>query len=256
MNFLVSNNEIKLVRSLAQKKYRDLHGLFVVEGEKMVAEARRSGFIMDKMYLQDEVGEAAMARLSMMSSPSPALAVLKKPSDSVIEDVREYELPGKGLFLVLDGVRDPGNLGTILRIADWFGIDAVFASGDTVDIFNPKVVQASMGAIFRVKFHYCEIARLCRFVSLSGGDAYGTFLDGDNIYSKKLNIGDATKSLIVIGNESNGISPAVASAISSRLFIPPYPEDERGSESLNAAVATAVTVAEFRRRAHSNNPAL
>jgi TrmH family RNA methyltransferase len=91
---------------------------------------------------------------------------------------------------------------------------------------------------------------------LSGGDAYGTFLDGDNIYSKKLNIGDATKSLIVIGNESNGISPAVASAISSRLFIPPYPEDERGSESLNAAVATAVTVAEFRRRAHSNNPAL
>ena len=135
MNFLVSNNEIKLVRSLAQKKYRDLHGLFVVEGEKMVAEARRSGFIMDKVYLQDEVGEAAMARLSLMSSPSPALAVLKKPSDSVIEDVREYELPGKGLFLVLDGVRDPGNLGTILRIADWFGIDAVFASGDTHDIF-------------------------------------------------------------------------------------------------------------------------
>ena len=138
MNFLVSNNEIKLVRSLAQKKYRDLHGLFVVEGEKMVAEARRSGFIVDKVYLQEEVGEAA--RLSMMSSPSPALAVLKKPSDSVIEDVREYELPGKGLFLVLDGVRDPGNLGTILRIADWFGIDAVFASGDTVDIFNPKVL--------------------------------------------------------------------------------------------------------------------
>ena len=135
-------------------------------------------------------------------------------------------------------------------------MDAVFASPDTVDIFNPKVVQATMGAIFRVKFHYCDIARLCRFVSLSGGDAYGTFLDGDNIYSKKLNIGDATKSLIVIGNESNGISPAVASAISSRLFIPPYPEDERGSESLNAAVATAVTVAEFRRRAHSNNPAL
>ena len=249
MNFLVSNNEIKLVRSLAQKKYRDLHGLFVVEGEKMVAEARRSGFIMDKVYLQDEVGEAAMARLSMMSSPSPALAVLKKPSDSVIEDVREYELPGKGLFLVLDGVRDPGNLGTILRIADWFGIDAVFASGDTVDIFNPKVVQASMGAIFRVKFHYCDIVSLCSSFSLAGGSVYGTFLDGDDIYSKELNLGDVSPSAIVVGNEANGISGDVAQAVTARLFIPPYPRDCRGSESLNVAVATAVAVAEFRRTA-------
>ncbi len=249
MNFLVSNNEIKLVRSLAQKKYRDLHGLFVVEGEKMVAEARRSGFIMDKVYLQDEVGEAAMARLSMMSSPSPALAVLKKPSDSVIEDVREYELPGKGLFLVLDGVRDPGNLGTILRIADWFGIDAVFASGDTVDIFNPKVVQASMGAIFRVEFHYCDIVSLCSRFSLAGGSVYGTFLDGDDIYSKELNLGDVSPSAIVVGNEANGISGDVAQAVTARLFIPPYPRDCRGSESLNVAVATAVAVAEFRRTA-------
>lgn len=249
MNFLVSNNEIKLVRSLAQKKYRDLHGLFVVEGEKMVAEARRSGFIMDKVYLQDEVGEAAMARLSMMSSPSPALAVLKKPSDSVIEDVREYELPGKGLFLVLDGVRDPGNLGTILRIADWFGIDAVFASGDTVDIFNPKVVQASMGAIFRVKFHYCDIVSLCSRFFLAGGSVYGTFLDGDDIYSKELNLGDVSPSAIVVGNEANGISGDVAQAVTARLFIPPYPRDCRGSESLNVAVATAVAVAEFRRTA-------
>lgn len=249
MNFLVSNNEIKLVRSLAQKKYRDLHGLFVVEGEKMVAEARRSGFIMDKVYLQDEVGEAAMARLSMMSSPSPALAVLKKPSDSVIEDVREYELPGKGLFLVLDGVRDPGNLGTILRIADWFGIDAVFASGDTVDIFNPKVVQASMGAIFRVQFHYCDIVSLCSRFSLAGGSVYGTFLDGDDIYSKELNLGDVSPSAIVVGNEANGISGDVAQAVTARLFIPPYPRDCRGSESLNVAVATAVAVAEFRRTA-------
>ena len=226
MNFLVSNNEIKLVRSLAQKKYRDLHGLFVVEGEKMVAEARRSGFIMDKMYLQDEVGEAAMARLSMMSSPSPALAVLKKPSDSVIEDVREYELPGKGLFLVLDGVRDPGNLGTILRIADWFGIDAVFASGDTVDIFNPKVVQASMGAIFRKPLIYCDLPSLCESWTLAGKKVFGTFLD-----------------------QVDGISGDVAQAVTARLFIPPYPRDCRGSESLNVAVATAVAVAEFRRTA-------
>lgn len=249
MNFQVSNNEIKLVRSLAQKKFRDIHGIFVVEGEKMVEEARRSGFTVDKVYLQSEVGEATMSRLSLMSSPSPALAVLKKPSDAVIDDVREYELPGKGLFLVLDGIRDPGNLGTILRIADWFGIDAVFASGDTVDIFNPKVVQASMGAIFRVKFHYCDIVSLCRKFSSAGGSVYGTFLDGDDIYSKELNLGDASPSAIIVGNEANGISGDVAEVVTGRLFIPSYPRDCRGSESLNVAVATAVAVAEFRRTA-------
>lgn len=256
MSIPVTNNEIKFVKSLELKKNRDSYGMFVVEGEKMVEEALRSSFEVFKYYKISETGVTAMSRMTHLSSPSPALAVLRKPGDIEIADLSYFSLPEKGLFLALDGIRDPGNLGTIIRIADWFGVDAVFASPDTVDIFNPKVVQATMGAIFRVKFHYCDIARLCRFVSLSGGDAYGTFLDGDNIYSKKLNIGDATKSLIVIGNESNGISPAVASAISSRLFIPPYPEDERGSESLNAAVATAVTVAEFRRRAHSDNPAL
>ena len=249
MNFLVSNNEIKLVKSLAQKKYRDIHGLFVVEGDKMVAEARSSGFIVEKVYLVSEVGEAAMSRLSLMSSPSPALAVLRKPSDIIIEDLAGYDLPGKGLFLVLDGVRDPGNLGTILRIADWFGIDAVFASRDTVDIFNPKVVQASMGAIFRVGFHYCDIVPLCRKISQSGGSIYGTFLDGDDIYSKELNLGDSSPSVIIVGNESNGISDAVSQVVTERLFIPSYPRDFRGSESLNVAVATAVAVAEFRRTA-------
>ncbi len=247
MNFLVSNNEIKLVKSLAQKKFRDIHGLFVVEGEKMVAEARSSGFIVEKVYLGREVGEAAMSRLSLMSSPSPALAVLRKPSDIVLEDLAAYDLPDKGLFLVLDGVRDPGNLGTILRIADWFGIDAVFASRDTVDIFNPKVVQASMGAIFRVGFHYCDIVPLCMKFSQAGGSVYGTFLDGDDIYSKDLNLGDASPSVIIVGNESNGISDAVSQVVTERLFIPSYPRDCRGSESLNVAVATAVAVAEFRR---------
>ena len=245
----MSNNEIKLVKSLSQKKYRDLHGLFVVEGEKMVAEARASGFTVEKVYLQSEIGSTAMSRMSLLSSPSPALAVVRKPSDILLDDVQEYGLPSKGLFLVLDGIRDPGNLGTIIRIADWFGIDAVFASGDTVDIFNPKVVQASMGAIFRVEFHYCDIVTLCRKFTETGGCVYGTFLDGDDIYSKDLNPGGDSPSAIVVGNESNGISDAVSKVVTDRLFIPPYPRDERGSESLNAAVATAVTVAEFRRNA-------
>ena len=248
MSIPITNNEIKFVKSLELKKNRDSSGMFIVEGEKMVEEATRSSFEVFRCYRAAEIGGTAMSRMTLLSSPSPALAVVRKPKDLEIADLSYFSLPDNGLFLALDGIRDPGNLGTIIRIADWFGIDAVFASRDTVDIFNPKVVQATMGAIFRVKFHYCDISRLCRFVTLSGGDAYGTFLDGGNIYSKELNTGDKTKSLIVIGNESNGISREVAATISDRLYIPSYPENDRGSESLNAAVATAVTVAEFRRR--------
>ena len=248
MGIPVSNNEIKFVKSLEQKKYRDQNGMFVVEGEKMVEEALRSPFEVFRHYRTSEIGVTAMSRMTMLSSPSPALAVLRKPKDIDIQNLEYFSLPEAGLFLALDGIRDPGNMGTILRIADWFGIDGVFASEDSVDVFNPKVVQATMGAIFRVRFHYCDLSRLCRFVYLSGGNTYGTFLDGKNIYSSQLNTGDVTKSLIVIGNESNGISREVASTLEERLFIPPWPEDERGSESLNAAVATAITVAEFRRR--------
>lgn len=165
-----------------------------------------------------------------------------------INKFAEDSLPSKGLFLALDGIRDPGNLGTIIRIADWFGIDAVYASPDTVDIFNPKVVQSTMGAIFRLRFHYCDIPDLCRAAASAGGHVYGTFLDGEDLYVKELATGAASASVIVIGNESNGISDEVGGLVTDRLFIPPWPRDERGSESLNAAVATAVTVAEFRRR--------
>ena len=240
----VSSAEIKLVKSLAQKKFRDEHGLFVAEGEKLVAEALKSGFEVEKVYRKDEVGEAAMARISALSSPSPALALVRRPADLELA-----LLPASGLFLALDGIRDPGNLGTILRIADWFGIDAVFASPDTVDVFNPKVVQATMGAIFRVKFHYTDIPSLCRSALAAGGNVYGTFLDGENMYQKSLSNGVERPSVIVIGNEANGISAATAACVSDRLYIPPFPANDPGSESLNAAVATAVTVAEFRRRA-------
>lgn len=242
----VSHNEIKFVKSLEQKKFRDENGLFIVEGEKMVAEALASSFEVEKVYRADEIGSAAMARLSLLSSPSPALAIVRKPADIEIGNI--HSVPSKGLFLALDGIRDPGNLGTIIRIADWFGIDAVYASPDTVDIFNPKVVQSTMGAIFRVRFHYCDIPDLCRAAASAGGHVYGTFLDGEDLYVKELATGAASASVIVIGNESNGISDEVGGLVTDRLFIPPWPRDERGSESLNAAVATAVTVAEFRRR--------
>lgn len=241
---MITQAEIKFIKSLSQKKFRDESGLFVVEGEKMVAEALKSSFQVEKVLRRDEIGEAAMSRISGLSSPSPALALVHRPSD-----LEEAKLPSKGLFLALDGIRDPGNLGTILRIADWFGIDAVYASPDTVDLFNPKVVQATMGAIFRVRFHYTDIPALCRKAVAAGGKVYGTFLDGENMYRKKLDNGTAAPSIIVIGNEANGISAATGACVSDRLYIPPYPADDPGSESLNAAVATAVTVAEFRRLA-------
>ena len=240
---MMTNNEIKFIKSLSQKKFRDSSGLFVVEGEKLVAEALASRFQVEKVYRKADIGEAAMARISGLSSPSPALALVRRP-----DDLDAGEMPAKGLFLALDGIRDPGNLGTILRIADWFGIDAVFASPDTVDVFNPKVVQATMGAIFRVRFHYTPVPRLCRAALQAGGKVYGTFLDGENLYRKTLDNGKSAPSVIIIGNEADGISKETAAFVSDRLFIPPFPADDPGSESLNAAVATAVTVSEFRRQ--------
>lgn len=246
----ISANEIKRVRSLSDKKFRDRYGLFCVEGEKMLDEALRSGFDVETVYRKDEIGEEQMGRISSLSSPSPVLAVVRKPQDiNLSSDAALSDALGQsGLYLALDSIRDPGNLGTILRVADWFGIDAVFAAPDTVDVFNPKVVQATMGAIFRVKFHYAEIPALCRAAVSAGGNVYGTFLDGSDMYEKQLNPGKNSPSVIVIGNESNGISDEVAGLVSDRLYIPPYPKNDTGSESLNAAVATAITVAEFRRR--------
>lgn len=246
-----SNKEIKLIRSLSEKKFRDEHGLFVVEGDKMTSEALASGFEVKAIYRKAEIGEECMRKISSLAAGSPSLAVIAKPLNTKVEDISTLSdtLSGGGLFLALDAIRDPGNLGTILRIADWFGIGAVFASPDTVDLFNPKVVQATMGAIFRVKFHYVDLVPLCRMVTGElDGRVYGTFLDGVNIYHSDLVKDGGKPQVIVIGNEANGISDAVRAVVSDKLRIPSYPEGETGSESLNAAIATAITVAEFRRR--------
>ncbi len=246
----ISNNEIKKVKSLQQKKFRDETGLFVVEGEKMVEEAVESPFHVEGIFRRDEIGSEAMSRISALASPSPVLAVVRKPSDTYVKEVSRLSglIEKGGLYLALDTIRDPGNLGTILRIADWFGINAVFAAPDTVDIFNPKVVQATMGAIFRVRFHYVDLPSMADAFIDAGGKVYGTFLDGDDMYGRNLETGTDRPVMIVIGNESEGISDAMAAKVSDRLYIPPYPRESSGSESLNAAVATAVTVAEFRRR--------
>ena len=246
----ISNNEIKKVKSLQQKKFRDEMGLFVIEGEKMLEEALASSFKVEKIYRRDEIGEENMKRISSLASPSPVLAVVRKPSDIYLDDASEISdrLVKGGLYLGLDTLRDPGNLGTVMRIADWFGIDAIFAAPDTVDVFNPKVVQATMGAVFRVRMHYVDLPSVSRDILSKNGKVYGTFLDGRNIYTRDLDSGAEFPVMIVIGNESEGISDKMASLVSDRLYIPPYPADTPGSESLNAAVATAITVAEFRRR--------
>lgn len=249
----ISNNDIKRIKALQQKKFRDETGLFTVEGEKMTEEAMSSGFEIEAVYRKDDIGDAAMSRISSLASPSPVLAVVRKPSDHKIDDVASLRslLKKGGLFLALDTIRDPGNLGTILRVADWFGIDAVFATEDTVDVFNPKVVQATMGAVFRVKMHYLDLPALSELVLELGGKVYGTFLDGQNMYERHLDDGSDSPVMIVIGNEANGISAGMEALVSDRLYIPPYPADSPGSESLNAAIATAITISEFRRRKHN-----
>ena len=232
---MISNSEIKFLRSLKQKKFRDSSGLFIVEGEKLVQEALDSDFEVTGIWRMSEIGEEAMSKISLLSSPSPVLATVKSKSR------RQPAIPD-GLCLALDGVRDPGNMGTVIRLAEWFGVKAVFASPDSVEFHNPKVVQATMGSIFRVPLYTTDIPSLCRDFRIGGGSVIGTFLDGADIYAGQL----PEKALIVMGNESNGISAEVASVVDRRVTIPYFGESH--PESLNVAVATAVTLAEYNRQ--------
>ena len=234
---MLTNAEIKRIKSLKDKKFRDEFGQFVVEGEKLVEEALTSDFNVCAVYRTDEIGEEAMSRMSQLSSPSPVLAVVEKPAPRGLALER-------GLYLGLDSIRDPGNMGTILRLADWFGITTVFASQDCVEVFNPKVVQASMGSIFMVDVVLCDLPDICRRFRAMDMPVYGTFLDGKNIYTQTL----ADEGLIVMGNEAAGVSPEVASQASTRLLIPSFAGDRRTAESLNVATATAIVLSEFRRR--------
>jgi TrmH family RNA methyltransferase len=189
------------------------------------------------------VDQKTMSRISLLSSPSPALAVLAMPAAASQADITALAADPKALCLALDGVRDPGNLGTIIRIADWFGIDAVLASKDCVELFNPKTIQSTMGSIFRKKVIYCDLTEAAAAFSAAGAPVYGTFLDGENIYSQKL----AAHALVVMGSESFGIRDYLATSVSKRLFIPPFPAGGSGCESLNVSAAAAVVCSEFRR---------
>lgn len=235
----LTHAQIKMIRSLKDKKFRDEYGLFVVEGEKLVREALDSSYEVESVYRMEEIGENVMSRISLCATPSPVLALVRIPTDR--SSYGKCGISG-GLCLALDSVRDPGNMGTILRVADWFGVETVYLSPDCTDIFAPKVVQATMGSIFRVRTEVADIPELCRAFTSQGRPVYGTLLDGEDIYASNLE----EQALVVMGNESNGISGAVRKEISRGLRIPSF--GKSGAESLNVAVATAVTLSEFRRR--------
>lgn len=240
-----SKADIKLVRSLSQKKFREQTGLFVVEGEKMVAEALASDLEVVAVYYQDEISAETMSRMTLLSSPSPALALVKKPLSRDLLQILDPASLG-GISLALDSIRDPGNLGTILRLADWFGIDNIYASKDCVDIFNPKAVQSSMGSVLRRKIDYVSLEEVVSAYKQAGIAVYATTLDGENIHSATLSKENA---LIIMGSENNGVSPQILSMVTDRLYIPPHPiESTSGrSESLNVAIASAILCYEFRK---------
>lgn len=247
---MLAKSKIKYIRSLEFKKYRVASHAFVAEGNKMVSEmlgcfecelliAKSSwmatqGDIPAKELLLAEDDDIRKA--SFLKNPQDVLAVFKIPSYSLekIDFSRQ-------LLIALDGVQDPGNLGTIIRLADWYGIEHIVCSPDTADAFAPKTVQATMGALSRVKVHYTELERFLQTISIP---VYGTFLDGENIYRKSL----SSCGVIVMGNEGNGIRPPVASLIKEKIYLPNYPKGRDTSESLNVAIATAIVCAEFRRR--------
>lgn len=239
---MISKNQIKWIRQLEQKKFRKRDGLFVAEGPKIVGDLMRRYKPHTVFATSDwegsvnvSVSDDELRKISFLQHPQQVLAVFPIPTVTSSIDTTQ-------LYLALDGIQDPGNLGTIIRIADWFGIKTIFCSQDTVDAYNPKVVQATMGSIARVEVVYTNLAEL--FTSLPADfPVYGTLLDGENLYSKQL----SAAGMIIMGNEGNGISQPIRPFVHHRLLIPQYSEGDT-AESLNVAIATAITCAEFRRR--------
>lgn len=248
---MISKATIKKIHALDMRKFRRNERLFVAEGPKLVDElcatmkpvyiaalpewiSENAKIISGTEY--DIVTPDELQRASLQKNPQQVIALFPIPEHRFCTEQLKNEL-----VLMLDGVQDPGNLGTIARIADWFGIRNIICSTDTADIYNPKAVQATMGALARVKFHYTDLIQL---LSQYDGPVYGTFLDGENIYGQEL----SENGIIVMGNEGKGISQGVGEMINRRLYIPNYPIGTQTTESLNVAIATSIVCAEFRRR--------
>lgn len=240
---MVSKNQIKLITSLVQKKYRKQHQLFFAEGTKVINELLNSKFELEHVYCTSDlfptvsllqktiITEADLKKISALKTANDCLALFKMPKEEAIET--------KGLIVALDAIRDPGNLGTIVRLCDWFGISQIVCSNETVDLFNPKVVQATMGSIGRVKVFYTDLES---YLSGSSLTVYGTFMEGENIYKKDL----TQEGIIVLGNEANGISAQIEKLVNQKISIPRF-GDLQQTESLNVATATAIVLSEFKR---------
>ena len=257
---MLSKNQIKLIKSLEAKKYRKREGLFVAEGPKVVGDLLRAGYQPHSIYCSDDcstpnthhltpilVTDDELHRISFLQHPQEVLAVFHIPEsnqnshcNATLDHGQEFSNLNSQLSLALDGVQDPGNVGTIIRIADWFGITNIYCSPDTADVYNPKVVQATMGSLAHVTITYCDLVPLLSEASIP---IYGTLLDGEDIYQQPL----SENGIIVMGNEGNGISPEIRQLITNKLLIPNFNSNTETAESLNVAIATAITCSEFRR---------
>ena len=250
---MLTKNQVKWILSFSQKKVRDTENSFVAEGDKLVGDllplmhcrflVATSDFLSAHASLLTadviiETTKEDVCRASQLNAPQSVVAVFSKPDAEI-----RNENFGNGLTIVLDRIQDPGNLGTIVRIADWFGIKRIVCSNDTADVFNCKTVQATMGAVGRVKVFYVDVVDFLKSQP-KNLPVYGTFLEGENIYNSSL----TDNGFIIMGNERKGVSAEVAKLVNKKLFIPNYPKDSETSESLNVAVATAITCSEFRRR--------
>jgi TrmH family RNA methyltransferase len=259
---MLSKNKIKFINTLKKKKHRNEKGLFIAEGTKVVTDLLDQGMEAELLCATEawlatypvfhsanitehiEITEKELQKISTLSTPQEVLAIFRIPPDRISEEDLSRQLS-----LVLDKINDPGNLGTIIRIADWFGIPNIICSSNTVDVYNPKTVQATMGSVGRVSVAYRELDSLLKEAAgWPGFNIYGSFLEGENLYQAHL----GETGMIVMGSESHGIDQKLLPYINRRLYIPSFPvSGTTGAESLNVSVATGIVCSEFRRRYHS-----
>ncbi|WP_120200325.1 TrmH family RNA methyltransferase [Ichthyenterobacterium magnum] len=236
---MLTKSHIKLIASLSQKKFRTQHQLFIVEGLKGIKEFLNSSFELHQLFSVENVfnveailvSNQELKKISSLKTPNTALAIFKMPKLKPINE--------NVLVVALDNVRDPGNLGTIIRLCDWFGIKDLVCNSATVDCYNPKVVQATMGSLSRVNISYLDLPQFLKEIKV---ETFGTFMNGKNIYIQNL----PKQGVIILGNEANGISESVEAVIDKRISIPRF-GDTQATESLNVATATAIALSEFKR---------
>ncbi len=256
---MIIQNKIKLINSLSKKKYREINKLFIAEGERLINDLMNSDITISEVYATEEwlnyniindnvniciTTEQYLKKISQLKTAPPVIALCQIPNINI--DNHSFE---NNLTLALDDIQDPGNLGTIIRLADWFGVESIICSENTADAFNPKVVQATMGAISRVKLIYTNLEVFLEKQNKMGNPIYGTFLDGDNIYLEEF----SPNGIIVMGNEGNGISQKIANKIKKRLLIPSFSTNNLKSESLNVSTATGIILSEFKRKTFKVN---